>query len=109
MYDVVRPSYDRSVSSTGCPRGHSGSCVARGLVSGPQQYLDRSALVHGPVALDGLVEWQCQVEDIARVDRAVPDPASRLQSPQHSELLITSLRSVLFTPKVCGASHKTVW
>src|SRR5689334_2663597 len=40
--------------------------------SGLEEGLDRAALVHGLVALGGLVQWQGEVEDLAGVDGAVP-------------------------------------
>jgi hypothetical protein len=46
--------------------------------SGAQQGLDRAALVHGLVAFGGLVEGQLKVEDLAGVDRTVPDQAGQL-------------------------------
>src|SRR5215218_6246124 len=39
----------------------------------PQEYLDRLALVHRTVGGGGLVERELEVEDLARVDLAVPD------------------------------------
>jgi hypothetical protein len=44
----------------------------------PQQGLDRAALVHGPVALGGLLEREGEVEDLAGVDLAVPDQVDEL-------------------------------
>jgi hypothetical protein len=38
-----------------------------------QQCLDGAALVHGLIALGGLIKRQLKVEDPARVDRPVPD------------------------------------
>src|SRR5579884_3886111 len=38
-----------------------------------QQRLDRPALVHGPIALCHLVERQNEIEDLTRIDLAVPD------------------------------------
>src|SRR5712691_12704319 len=48
------------------------------------QALDGAALVHGPVALCGLIEGQLKVEDPAGVDLAVPDQAEQLgQEPAY--------------------------
>jgi hypothetical protein len=43
------------------------------VVSRPQQRLDRAAFVHRSVAVGDLVEGQGEVEDLAGLDRAVPD------------------------------------
>src|SRR5215212_6310078 len=39
---------------------------------GPQQRLDRSALVHGAVALGYFLQRQLQVKDLSRVDLTIP-------------------------------------
>src|SRR5215208_5997524 len=44
----------------------------------PQEYLDRLALVHRAVGGGGLVERELEVEDLARVDLAVPDEVDEL-------------------------------
>src|SRR6266511_4812265 len=46
--------------------------------SGPEQRLDRAAFVHGAVPLGDLLERQGEVEDLARVDLAVPDEVDQL-------------------------------
>ncbi len=43
------------------------------MLSESEQDLGGVALVHGLVALSGLIEWQLEVEDLAGVDLAVPD------------------------------------
>src|SRR5258708_31118699 len=40
---------------------------------GTQQRLDRSSGIHRAVTLRDLVEWQCEVEDLAGVDLAAVD------------------------------------
>jgi hypothetical protein len=44
----------------------------------PQQRLDRTALVHGTIALRHLIEGQDQVEDFARFDFAIPRQIDQL-------------------------------
>src|SRR3954453_13919453 len=44
-----------------------------------EQDLGGTALVHGPVAVGGLLERKDQVEDLAGVDRAVPDELDELR------------------------------
>ena len=46
--------------------------------SGTQEDLDRLALVHRAIAVGGLLERQLEVEDLARVDLAVPDKVDQL-------------------------------
>src|SRR4029453_15676448 len=46
--------------------------------SGPQEGLDGAALVHRRVAVGGLLQRQFEVEDLARVDGAVPDQVDEL-------------------------------
>lgn len=43
-----------------------------------QQCLDRAALVHRTVALRYLLQWQRQIEDLARIDRPAPDQVDQL-------------------------------
>jgi ATP-NAD kinase C-terminal domain len=43
-----------------------------------QEHLDRFSLVHCPVAGGGFVERQFEVEDLARVDLAIPDQVDQL-------------------------------
>jgi hypothetical protein len=43
-----------------------------------EEYLDRLPPVHGLVAGEGLVEGEFEVEDLARVDLAVPDQLDEL-------------------------------
>ena len=50
---------------------HLGVVVELG--SWAEEDLDRSPLIHRPVTLGGLLERQFEVEDLARVDLAVPD------------------------------------
>ena len=46
--------------------------------------LDGAPLIHGLVAVGGLVERELEVEDLAGVDRAVPDQVDQLgQEPAH--------------------------
>src|SRR5205807_5546997 len=52
--------------------------------SGPEQDFDRSPPVHGLVAGGCLLKGQFEVEDLARVDLAVPDQVDQLgQEPAH--------------------------
>jgi hypothetical protein len=55
-----------------------GEKPARVYQSTPQEHLDRLALVHRAVAGGGLVERQLEVQDLARVDLAVPDRVDQL-------------------------------
>src|SRR5689334_16858384 len=51
---------------------------------GAEQALDDAALVHGSVALGGLIEGQLKVEDPAGIDRTVPDQAEQIgQEPAY--------------------------
>src|SRR5438093_7329571 len=50
---------------------------SRSVVHG-QECLDGAAFVHGAVALGDLIEGECEVEDFAGIDVAVPDEVDEL-------------------------------
>src|SRR5437660_11273700 len=49
------------------------------LGSRAQECLDGAAFVHGPVALSDLIQGQREVEDLSRVDLAVPYEVDQLR------------------------------
>src|SRR5438067_2133180 len=54
------------------------------LGSRAQERLDGAAFVHGPVTLGDLIQWEREVEDLARVDLAVPYEVDQLrEEPAH--------------------------
>src|SRR4051794_6404687 len=69
-----RPLSSVAISS---PR-HSCPGVGGRRPSGAEQRLDGAALVHGAIALGGLVEREGEVEDLPRVDLTIPDEVDEL-------------------------------